>query len=239
MKKERIRLLNEPNETHGPIIYWMSRDQRIHDNWALLFAQELGIKKKQPLIVLFCLQENFLNATPRIYNFMLEGLELIDQGLKSFNIEFILLQGNPESAILEFTEHFKIDSIITDFSPLKIKREWINKLLTQIKIPFYEVDTHNIIPCWELSNKKEYAAYTLRSQIQKKVREYLDLFPSVRIHPYKWNMDYEKIDWEKLKNFTKVKNKNLSHLSFKAGESEGNLKLIEFLNVKFKDYNQN
>ena len=169
MKKERVRLINDQKEGIGPIVYWMSRDQRINDNWALLFAQEIAIKKKQPLIVIFCLQENFLDATLSIYNFMLEGLKQIDQGLKSLNIQFVILKGNPEISILEFIENNKISSLITDFSPLKIKSVWVNGLLDQINIPVYEVDAHNIIPCWEVSNKKEYAAYTLRSKIQRKL----------------------------------------------------------------------
>ncbi len=109
-------------------------------------------------------------------------------------------------------------------------------MLTQIKIPFYEVDTHNIIPCWELSNKKEYAAYTLRSKIQKKIIEYLDHFPRVRNHPYEWNNNYEQIDWDKLKNYSKLEN---FHLNFKAGETQGILQLNKFLKEKLKIYNQN
>lgn len=27
-------------ERVGPIVYWMSRDQRVHDNWALIYAQQ-------------------------------------------------------------------------------------------------------------------------------------------------------------------------------------------------------
>lgn len=35
----------------GPAIYIMSRDQRVEDNWALLYAQQLAIERKEPLIV--------------------------------------------------------------------------------------------------------------------------------------------------------------------------------------------
>jgi len=41
MKKERVRLLSEGKKIKGPVIYWMSRDQRAFDNWALLYAQDL------------------------------------------------------------------------------------------------------------------------------------------------------------------------------------------------------
>jgi deoxyribodipyrimidine photo-lyase len=64
MKQKRARLLNDKNfKNEGPVAYWMSRDQRADDNWALLFAQELAIKYNQPLTVVFCLVEDFLGAT--------------------------------------------------------------------------------------------------------------------------------------------------------------------------------
>ncbi|MFX1470389.1 MAG: deoxyribodipyrimidine photo-lyase [Promethearchaeota archaeon] len=239
MRKERVKLLNKYQEGIGPIVYWMSRDQRIQDNWALLFAQEKALKSKQPLIVIFCLQQGFLDATQRIYNFMFEGLKQIDQNLNSLNIPFIILKGKSERKIIEFTENFKVSSIITDFSPLLIKREWINGLLDQLKIPIFEVDTHNIIPCWEVSNKKEYAAYTLRTKIQKKLNYYLDQFPDVKMHPYEWNNYYKKIDWEKLKNHLKVNKNDVQSIRFKAGETEATLILNQFLEGKLKSYNQN
>ena len=44
INEKRIRLLQKGNETNGPVIYWMSRDQRTHDNWALLFAQQIAVQ---------------------------------------------------------------------------------------------------------------------------------------------------------------------------------------------------
>jgi deoxyribodipyrimidine photo-lyase len=56
----------------------MSRDQRVADNWALLFAQELGLKRKVPLAVVFCLVPGFLEATIRHYGFRLKGLREVE-----------------------------------------------------------------------------------------------------------------------------------------------------------------
>ena len=71
---KRIRLLQAGTETEAPVIYWMSRDQRVHDNWALLFAQQLALEKKLPLAVVFNLVPHFLEATIRQYGFMLKGI---------------------------------------------------------------------------------------------------------------------------------------------------------------------
>ncbi|MDH4258345.1 MAG: deoxyribodipyrimidine photo-lyase, partial [Candidatus Aminicenantes bacterium] len=41
MNEKRVRRLNEiDTRGQGPVVYWMSRDQRAEDNWALLSAQE-------------------------------------------------------------------------------------------------------------------------------------------------------------------------------------------------------
>lgn len=56
---------------NGAIIYWISRDQSIYDNWVLLFAQQLAIDEKKPLAVIFNLVPDFLEATIRQYGFML------------------------------------------------------------------------------------------------------------------------------------------------------------------------
>ena len=48
---KRIRLLQNGENRKGPIAYWMSRDQRLHDNWAVYFAQQLAKEKKENFYV--------------------------------------------------------------------------------------------------------------------------------------------------------------------------------------------
>jgi deoxyribodipyrimidine photo-lyase len=44
---------------------------------------------------------------------------------------------------------------------------------------FHMVDAHNIIPVWEVSEKVEFAARTIRPKIYKKIAEYLTDFPKL------------------------------------------------------------
>ena len=52
-----------------------------------------------------------------------------------------------------------------------------NVICTQVteklSIPFEEVDTHNVIPVWVTSEKKEIGARTIRPKIHRKLPEYL------------------------------------------------------------------
>jgi len=76
MEQRRIHVIKAArNESTGPVVYWMSRDQRVNDNWALLYAQSLAIEYQVPLIVVFCLVPEFLHASVRHYSFMIQGLK--------------------------------------------------------------------------------------------------------------------------------------------------------------------
>jgi len=70
----RITILKRGRGKSSPVLYWMSRDQRAADNWALLFARELAKKTDSSLIVAFYLVPGFLGAAGRQYRFMLNGL---------------------------------------------------------------------------------------------------------------------------------------------------------------------
>ena len=166
MHEERIKVLKEGTINKGSVAYWMSRDQRVQDNWALIFSQELALREKSPLIVVFCLAPQFLNATMRHYAFMLSGLKQVSQRLKKLRIHFILLEGEPKEVLTRFINDYSIAALVTDFDPLRIKREWKGTVAENITIPFYEVDAHNIVPCRSASPKQEYGAYTIRKKIQ-------------------------------------------------------------------------
>ena len=49
---------------------------------------------------------------------------------------------------------------------------------------FLQVDSHNIIPCWQASPKLEYGARTIRPKIHNQMREFLTEFPPVIKHPH-------------------------------------------------------
>ena len=97
INERRIRLLQSGKETNGPVIYWMSRDQRIHDNRALIYAQKLAIDKKKPLLVIFNLVSDFLEATIRQYGFMLKGLQEVESELGRYNTPFFLYKRKSRS----------------------------------------------------------------------------------------------------------------------------------------------
>lgn len=225
----RVRQLNSKAEGKGPVIYWMSRDQRVSDNWALLYAQEKALEKEQPLIVLFCLVPRFLDATLHHYHFMLEGLKEVEGRLKDLNIDFKLLSGQPEEQIPVFVQEQKAGAIIADFSPLIINRSWKEQIVPKIGVAAFEVDAHNIVPCWEASPKQEYAAYTIRPKINRLLPEYLVDLPLPIKHPHKTYVFDQITDWSGADSNLKVDSTRAPVEAFIPGETAAREAMDDFL----------
>ena len=235
INEKRIRLLQKGIETKGPVVYWMSRDQRVYDNWALLFAQQLAIEKKKSLVVVFNLVPDFLEATIRQYGFMLKGLQEVEKELSKYNIPFFLTTGKPEEEFPKLLKNINASILVSDFDPLKIKRIWKRDVAKQISIPFYEVDAHNIVPCLHVSDKLEFAAYTLRPKIHKALIEFMDEFPKLK-KMGKSEISSDRIDWEVIQKSLKI-NLDVKEVDWiKPGETAALKSLENFLKNKFDNY---
>jgi deoxyribodipyrimidine photo-lyase len=232
---KRVRVLQQGKAAPGPVLYWMSRDQRVQDNWALLFAQELALQRRAPLVVAFCLVRGFLGATRRQYRFMLQGLAEVEESLAAKGIPFCLLTGAPQEELPALVRKHSIGQLVTDFDPLRIRREWKAAVGKRIHIPFYEVDAHNIVPCWQASPKTEWGAYTLRPKIQRALPEFLERFPPLRKHPFAW-AETVPVDWERAAGFPDV-NEGVTAVDWlEPGEKAARRMLRRFLEAKLADY---
>ncbi len=238
IKPSRVKNLKDCQAGAGPVVYWMSRDQRAEDNWALLFAQDLAIENKRSLAVFFCLMPVFLGATWRQYAFMLKGLEEVQRSLTSKGIPFFLLQGKAEEEIPRFVSDKNAGTLVTDFDPLRIKREWKEKINERIQVPFFEVDTHNIVPCRLASDKKEYGAYTIRPKILELLPEFLEEFPQLRKHPLPWPHEVPAIDWQEARRNLRVDSSVMEVSWLKPGTSAGLRMLKDFIEMRLAIYDE-
>ena len=144
-RSQRINSIPIPTKIPGPLLYWMSRDQRVKDNFALFYAQELAIRHKQPLLVLFNFDYQFPNFNSRNASFMIKNLELVDRSLRSLNILMIITSGPIAKIIPSILEEYGVSVLVTDFSPLKIKKKWHQEILEIINIPFIQVVTSKVV----------------------------------------------------------------------------------------------
>lgn len=236
---KRIHIIKECPHVNGNVAYWMRREMRMNDNWALLFAQSLAIKYKMPLAVVFCLPPTFLEATERAYGFILKGFQETEFLLKEKNIPFYLLLGTPEQEIPKFVSQNNVSKLVTDFNPLNIVNYFKNAVAEKINASFYEVDAHNIVPTRLASDKQEFGAYTIRPKIHRLLPEFLDEFPAVQKHPFMWNDIVPAIDWEKAKKSLTI-NHTVKEVDWIIpGEASALSNMKDFLKNRLSIYNSN
>lgn len=192
----RIHMLNNQQVSGGSVIYWMSREQRVADNWGLYYAQQLALERRVPLLVVFTLADGFLGATMRQYGFMLRGLEHVASRLAALHIPFIVLRGAPQQVISRFIEQEQAGCVVCDFDPLRIKRWWFDSAAAGARVAFIEIDGHNIVPCRIASPKREFGAYTLRPKLKRLLPDFLTDIPQVVMHPFTWRSAVEQFDAE-------------------------------------------
>jgi deoxyribodipyrimidine photo-lyase len=236
MHFQRVRYLKENPIKNGPVVYWMSRDQRSADNWALFYAQELAMEQKSPLAVLFCLVPHFLGAGLRQYAFMIKGLREVEEALGRKNIPFHCLFGNPGEIIPSFLKQTGACCLITDFDPLRQKRTWKKEVANSIDLPFLEVDAHNIIPCWIASPKQEFGAYTFRPKHGRLFHQFDEALPVLKNHPYPWKELAPPIDWERLLGDLPI-DRSIPEIDWlKAGEKAAHRTLKRFIDHTLSEY---
>lgn len=215
MNRARERTLNEAEYSGGPVLYWMDRDQRVSDNWALWLARERAQSGRAPLAVAVCLDPEDRPLTARRVDFKLGGFREVEKELRAKDVPLFALVGDPLEELQRFIDRHSVGMLVTDFSPLREARSHRTGLARTLSIPLVEVDTHNIVPCWVASQKKEFAARTFRPKIHRLLQDFLEDFPTFRKHRYPWPDSAAQVEWDGVRE------------SLSVDESVGALEWIE------------
>uniref|UniRef100_A0A4W5QRD1 Deoxyribodipyrimidine photo-lyase n=1 Tax=Hucho hucho TaxID=62062 RepID=A0A4W5QRD1_9TELE len=241
--KKRLRFLSQTQKikqgSEG-VVYWMNRDHRVQDNWALIHAQQLALEEKLPLHICFCLvipQDSKL-ATIRHFGFMLRGLEEVAKDCSALNIQFHLLQGSAGELLPEFVAGWSFGAVVTDFSSLRTPLQWVEEVKKGLPsdIPFIQVDAHNVVPCWVASDKLEYAARTIRTKITKLLPEFLTDMPLVDKHPHTALRTAKPVDWAEALSSLEV-DRTVEEVDWaKSGTAAGIAMLESFIDLRLKNF---
>lgn len=187
INSNRVFKPNNKPMLDGDIVYVMSRELRLEDNWAVFLGQELAQKHRRNFKIVIYLNDKLYSKHQEA--FLLEGLNFLKKNLAQNCVDFEVSEEIPKNA----------GALIVDFNPVNL---WDKN----VDCTVFEVDSHNIIPARYISDKQEYSAATLRRKIYANIADFLTEFPTnckIKSAPAQ----------EKLENF--IKNKLSGYSEFK------------------------
>jgi deoxyribodipyrimidine photo-lyase len=236
--EKRSTVLRRKRYEGGPVVYWMSRDQRADDNWALIYAVQAANERKVPLCVVFCLVPEYLGTTERQYDFMVRGLRQLEPKIKQRGIGFYLLEGFPGVELPSFLHNVGAGMLITDFEPLRIKKEWKKRVVGALDIPVIEVDAHNIVPCRIAARRRMMSFANFHSKVMPLIPEFLTEYPELQGIDNKWVQENPPIDWESAMGRIHL-DKSVSPLTWiTPGEAAAKAALLTFIQYRIKKYEE-
>lgn len=80
----------------GPVLYWMSRDQRVRDHWGLLRAQDLVRQAGAGCGGRLLPGSGIPRCRTAPVRLHARGAYRVEEALRGLNIPFVLLTGRPE-----------------------------------------------------------------------------------------------------------------------------------------------
>jgi deoxyribodipyrimidine photo-lyase len=228
MNQSRVLKLNQNDNVGQAVIYVMSRDQRVNDNHALLAAQAMAIEQNASLFVLFNMKV-VKNRSREHYAFMLEGLREVSAQLSALDIQFVMQSGDAAANILKVSAEVQAGALYFDFSPLNGSRNRSKKIAGTFSGGVYVVDTHNIIPVWVTSDKREYAAHTMRRKIHLALEPYVIEPDEVIKHPIKPSCPVQSMSFEDAEQFILQIPMRGTQITAKPGEKAASQHLKHFI----------
>lgn len=226
----RLKVLSEGTALgSGPVLYVMARDQRVQDNWALIYALEQANTHNVPLMVLFTLGPAFQNFSARHNEWLITSLTEVSEGLKKYQIPFFIEMGDWVTTTKKFIETHYVSEVVLDFNPLEPVRSWREELVKCVATKVTLIDAHNIVPVWQTSPKAEFAAYTIRPKIHRILREYLKTFPKLAAPKNIYSGNVPEIDWQTVREFRQCNYSEVIPIMI-PGEAAAKTQLKWFIN---------
>ena len=237
--KNRIKKLNRARVVSGEyVLYWMQQAQRAEENHALEYAIYQANQQDKMVVVVFSLTEDYPDANLRHYTFMLEGLNETRKSLGKRGIRMIFRIGNPVKEVLDIGQ--RASMIVCDRGYLRHQRAWRKDIAEKSGCPVVQVETDVVIPIEQVSDKTEYAAYTIRPKINRQLDQYLIPIERIELRNPSLEVALKSTELEPTKTVLRDLNVDdsiqpVSHI-FRGGTSEAKARFDVFLYQHFSRY---
>jgi len=166
-----VRTAGPPDPDGACVVYWMQRAQRSVDNPALDVAIELGNALGLPVVAFFGLNPFIERANLRHYQFLVEGLGDIAEGLRRRRVGFVLRR-YPDHNLMALAEEVRPAIVVGDENPLRQTEAWRTRVADALRVPLWTVDADVVVPSL-LLEREQYAARTIRPRILARLDEFL------------------------------------------------------------------
>jgi len=193
--QERISPLNNKGMSPGGyVLYWMQQSQRAKNNHALEYAICLANEKSMPVVVLFCLMDDYPEANLRHYTFMLEGLRETRTALHERGIAMIVRHGFPPDVAAELAQHSSC--VVCDKGYMRHQRLWRERVAQKANCQVMQVESDVVVPVQVVSTKAEFSARTIRPRIHRNLQGFLHDIPQTEVKKASTSMEIESLDLE-------------------------------------------
>jgi deoxyribodipyrimidine photo-lyase len=167
----RLHVLRDGEANPGRyVLHWMQASVRADNNPALDYAIAWANDLELPLLVCFGLTDDYPEAVARHYAFLLDGLRAAAQGLRRRKIRLLVRRGAPDEIAIALARD--AGAVVVDGGYLRHQRAWRSRLAEQLAVPVVEVEGDVIVPTAVVSDKREYAARTLRPKITRQLEQF-------------------------------------------------------------------
>ncbi len=172
IQPQRIRRLAErENGESDYVLYWMEQSQRAQDNHAVEYAVRAANERGQPLMVLFVIPENDPELSLRQATFLLEGIEQTQTAIQGRGIKMVVRCGEPDEVTLDVAK--RASMVICDRGYLRQQKSWRRSVAENASCSVVEVESDVVVPVDVVSDKREYAARTIRPKLNSHLPDYL------------------------------------------------------------------
>ncbi len=149
----------------------MQRSQRTVENPALEHALDLANEANLPLVVTFALDDTYPGANLRSMAYLVEGLADVADGLRDRGVAFAPRLGSPPEVALRLAADAA--SVVCDRGYLRHHRAWRRRVAAEADVRVVQVEGDVVVPADLASDKREYAARTIRPKLWRHVERFL------------------------------------------------------------------
>ncbi len=237
----RIKRLNRNSPAKGDyVLYWMQQSQRADWNHALEYAAERADEAGLPLVVFFGLTDGYPGANLRHYRFMIEGLAKTRRELESRNIQMVVRRVAPAEGALGMAARASV--AVTDVGYAKPGRAWKAEVARRIACPLISVESDVVVPVKAASDKSEYAAFTLRRKVHRRLDEFLAPLKKRNLKNSSLSLDFDDAlsldNPDEVLRIMDIDRSVAAAPGFVGGNDEAQKRLNDFINNKLHRYHE-